>query len=53
MYELEMIGGALKCDHLETVDLQYFSLDDMPELFCKQHEETKNDLQKRRSEAKH
>ena len=41
VYELEMISGALKCDHRETVDLQYFGLDDMPELFCKQHEETK------------
>ena len=24
VYELEVTGGALKCDHLETVDLQYF-----------------------------
>lgn len=53
VYELEMIGGQLKCDDLETVDLQYFSLDEMPELFCKQHEETKSDLQKRRNKAKH
>ena len=52
VYELEMIGGQLKCDNLETVDLQYFGLDEMPELFCKQHEETKNDLQKMRNEAK-
>lgn len=41
VYELEMVGGQLKCDNLETVDLQYFGLDEMPELFCKQHEETK------------
>ena len=53
VYELETVGGALKCDRLETIDLQYFDLDDMPELFCKQHEETKYDLQKRRSNAKH
>lgn len=53
VYELEMTGGQLKCDTLETVDLQYFDLDEMPELFCKQHEETKNDLLKRRNEAKH
>ena len=47
VYELEKLGGQLTCDHLETVDLQYFDLDEMPELFCKQHEEIKNDLQKR------
>lgn len=48
-YELEMIGGKLRCDDLETVDLQYFDFDEMPELFCKQHEEIKNDLQKRQT----
>ena len=53
VYELEATGGQLKCDGLETVDLQYFDLDEMPELFCKQHEETKRDLQKRRNEAGH
>lgn len=53
VYELEMIGGQLKCDNRETVDLKYFNLDEMPELFCKQHEEIKIDLQKRRNEAKH
>ena len=53
VYELEMVGGQLKCDDLETVDLQDFGLDEMPELFCKQHEEIKNDLQKRQNEAAH
>ena len=53
VYELEMIGGQLKCDNLETVELKYFDLDETPELFCKQHEEIKNDLQRRRNEAKH
>lgn len=53
VYELEATGGQLKRDGLETVDLQYFDLDEMPELFCKQHEETKRDLQKRRNEAGH
>lgn len=52
VYELEMIGGKLRCDELETVELQYFGLDEIPELFCKQHEEIKNDLQKRQSEAR-
>ena len=45
-YRLETTGGQLKCDHLETLELQYFGLDEMPELFCKQHEEAKNDLLK-------
>ena len=47
-YELELIGGQLKCDNVETVDLKYYGLDEMPELFCKQHEELKSDLLKRR-----
>ena len=47
VYDLEMIGGQLKCDNLETVELKYFGLDEMPELFCKQHEEIKHDLLKR------
>ena len=53
VYEFETTSGQLKCDGLETVDLQYFDLNEMPELFCKQHEETKRDLQKRRNEAGH
>ena len=52
VYDLERIGGQLKCDDDETVDLRYFALDDMPELFCKQHEETKRDLLKRRAAGK-
>lgn len=51
-YALEKVGGELACDNLETVGLQYFDPDDMPELFCKQHEEAKRDLLKRRMEAR-
>lgn len=51
VYELDMIGGQLKCDNDETVNLKYFALDEMPELFCKQHEEIKNDLQKQKNGA--
>lgn len=47
-YELELISGQLQCDMAETVELKYFGLDEMPELFCKQHEELKSDLLKRR-----
>ena len=41
----------MKCDDFETVELKYFALDEMPELFCRQYEESKNDLQKLRNEA--
>lgn len=47
-YEVIKTGGELKCDEIETVELKYFDLDDMPELFCKQHEEMKRDMLKRR-----
>ena len=53
VYAVEMIGGKLKCDDLETVELKYFGFDEMPELFCKQHEEIKRDLQRLQNEAKH
>ena len=46
VYRVEMIGGQLKCDNNETLELEYYNLDDMPELFCKQHENIKKDLQK-------
>ena len=46
-YELELISGQLNCDMFETVELKYFELDEMPELFCKQHEELKIDLQEK------
>lgn len=50
-YELESVGGALKCDQDETLELRYFALEDMPELFCRQHEEMKRDLLRRRGLA--
>ena len=50
-YEVETVGGQLKCDEVETVELKYFGLDEMPELFCKQHEETKQELLKRRNKS--
>ncbi len=50
-YSVEITGGQLKCDNLETVELKYFDLNEMPELFCKQHEEIKNDLQRCRNGA--
>lgn len=43
-YEMSIVGGGLVCDKDETLELKYFSLDDMPELFCKQHEELLRDI---------
>lgn len=45
-YELKVIGGSLLCDGEETLELRYFAPDDMPELFCKQHEEFWSDIKK-------
>lgn len=43
-FELEVIGGEVYCDKDETLELKYFSLDNMPELFCKQHEDFLYDI---------
>ena len=36
-YELDVIGGKMFCDEEEIIELKYFSMDNIPELFCKQH----------------
>lgn len=43
-YELKAVGGNLFCDQEETVELKYFSKEDNPILFCKQHEEIWRDI---------
>ncbi len=45
-YELKALGGELFCDKEETLALKYFPLDNMPELFCKQHEDLLADIRK-------
>lgn len=45
-YELKAIGGKLFSDGEETLELKYFAADDMPELFCKQHEKFWCDIKK-------
>ncbi|MBR2409935.1 MAG: NUDIX hydrolase [Lachnospiraceae bacterium] len=47
-YELNIVGGELYCDKKETLELQWFSQENMPELFCKQHEDLLNDIRCRR-----
>lgn len=47
-YELTVMGGDLFCDQQETKELKYFSLTDVPELFCKQHNDILRDVRKRK-----
>lgn len=46
-YILEIIGGQLTMDQVETVGLRFFPLNETPELFCKQHQDFLNDLRKK------
>lgn len=43
-FELRIVGGELRCDKEETLELKWFSLEEMPVLFCKQHEELLQDI---------
>lgn len=45
-FEMKIAGGELLCDQEESLELRYFPLDQMPELFCRQHEELLRDLRK-------
>lgn len=40
----DKIGGELYCDKDETLELRYFSFDEKPEIFNRQHEEMFEDL---------
>ncbi|MBP3195639.1 MAG: NUDIX domain-containing protein [Butyrivibrio sp.] len=44
VYELKVVGGNLVCDLKETMELKYFSKENKPNLFCKQHEEIWQDI---------
>lgn len=46
-YELKVIGGEMLCDKEETLELRYFDLDDLPDLFCKQHEDLAKDIRRK------
>lgn len=52
VYELERLGGELRGDGVETLALQYFALDELPELFCRQHEQIRDELLARRRAGK-
>lgn len=44
MFKAKIIGGALNSNNIETLDLKYFSLDNMPKLFNQQHRDLLDDL---------
>ena len=46
-FELTVVGGKLTCDRNETLEIKYFPLDNMPALFCKQHEDLLCDIKTR------
>ncbi|MBR2876237.1 MAG: NUDIX hydrolase [Clostridia bacterium] len=48
-YEMSIVGGELISDENETLELKFFSLNNMPELFCKQHEELLRDVKRVRN----
>ena len=43
-YELKVTGGELLAEDNETLELKYFALDNLPLLFCSQHEELAKDI---------
>ncbi|WP_026528147.1 NUDIX hydrolase [Butyrivibrio sp. VCD2006] len=47
-YELKAVGGELFCDNDETVELKYFPIDEVPKLFCRQHEEIMRTIRDRK-----
>ncbi|ABK85090.1 MutT/NUDIX family protein [Bacillus thuringiensis str. Al Hakam] len=47
-FSCSIVGGDKKVDGDETLDLKFFPLDDMPPLFCKQHEDCLQDLLEKR-----
>lgn len=46
--EFSVVGGALRCDENESLELRYFPLDALPELFCAQHERILTDVREQR-----
>ena len=44
VYELRAVGGELYCDRDETLELRYFSKDENPAFFSRQHEDLWREL---------
>lgn len=47
VYKLKAKSGTLSCDHVESIELKYFPINGLPDMFCQQHEEIKRDLVKK------
>ena len=43
-FELKPVGGELRCDFRETMELRYFSKEEKPKLFTKSHEDLWNEI---------
>ncbi len=39
LYRVEVIGGTLAGDGDETLELRYFGKDELPKIYCRQHED--------------
>lgn len=44
MFKAEVIGGELIDSNEETIELKYFNIEDVPLLFCKQHQDIFDDF---------
>ena len=47
-FEMEIVGGELKINDDESLELKFFPIDETPELFCKQHEDILEDIKNKR-----
>ena len=47
-FEMEIVGGELKINDNESLELKFFPIDEIPELFCKQHEDLLEDIKNNR-----
>lgn len=45
---MEIIGGELKINDNESLELKFFPIDETPELFCQQHEDMLEDIKNNR-----
>lgn len=47
LFQLNIVGGELSCEDEETIELKYFSLDNIPTLVNKQHNDFIKDIKLR------
>ncbi|MBE6873291.1 MAG: NUDIX domain-containing protein [Ruminococcus albus] len=43
LFRVEVVGGELRCDENETLELRYFGKEELPEIYCKQHRDMIDD----------